>query len=65
MKVWNASVDKDDTAFQRVSNSVSPWDGRKESNISFLMERHASKINGLGTGGKVNIIGSTRSSECM
>ncbi|XP_067937262.1 ubiquitin carboxyl-terminal hydrolase 36-like [Watersipora subatra] len=50
VKVWNASVDKDDAAFQRVSNSVSPWDGRKESNISFLMERHASKINGLGTG---------------
>ena len=52
--MWDATVDQEDAAFKRqVPNPFSAWDGRKESNISFLMERHASNIRGLGSGGKL------------
>ena len=53
VKMWDATIDKDDAAFQRRVNitPVSVWDGIREGNIGFLMERHASNIKGLGSGG--------------
>lgn len=54
VKQWDAKIEDADAAgLQRRGNSapVSMWDGRKDSNIGFILERH-STMKGLGSGGK-------------
>lgn len=49
MKVWDSSVPDEAEKLKKPSN-MSVWDGRKESNISFILEKHYG-VKGLGTSG--------------
>ena len=54
VKQWDETVvDSDAVTLKREDKRtpVSAWDGRKDSNISFILERH-STLKGLGPGGE-------------
>ena len=54
VKQWDETVvDADAVTLKREDKKtpVSAWDGRKDSNISFILERH-STLKGLGPGGE-------------